>query len=122
MKTRFDIPNVWITAGGEAMTVQSMETSHLLNTVKMLIQKPSRVLSMLIADIENATFTGHVWTVKDLHRKQSLNNVTSLSADELVEYVQDTPLFRSMVAELQARGVNTDNVVQLFSSVDMLNR
>lgn len=26
MKTRFDIPNVWITAGGEAMTVQNMET------------------------------------------------------------------------------------------------
>lgn len=122
MKTRFDIPNVWITAAGEAMTVQNMETPHLMNTVKMLIQKPSRVLSMLIDDIENATFTGPVWTVKDLHRKQSLNNVTSLSAGELVEYVQDTPLFRSMVAELQARGVNTDNVVQLFSSADMLNR
>lgn len=122
MKTRFDIPNVWITAGGEAMTVQNMETPHLMSTVKMLIQKPSRVLSMLIDDIENATFTGPVWTVKDLHRKQSLNNVTSLSADELVEYVKETPLFRSMVAELQARGVNTDNVVQLFSSADMLNR
>ena len=122
MKTRFDIPNVWITAAGEVISVQNMETPHLLNTVKMLIQKPSRVLSMLMVDIENATFADPVWTIKKAHRKESLKNVTSLSADELVEYVQDTPLFRSMVAELQARGVNTDHVVQLFSSADMLNR
>lgn len=122
MKTRFDIPNIWIAAGGEVIAVQNMETPHLMNTVKMLIQKPSRVLSMLITDIENAAFTDPVWTVKNVHRKESLSNVTSLSADELIEYVQETPLFRSMIAELQARGVNTDNVVQLFSSTDMLNR
>ena len=64
MKTRFDIPNVWITAAGEVISVQNMETPHLLNTVKMLIQKPSRVLSMLIVDIENATFADPVWTIK----------------------------------------------------------
>lgn len=122
MRTRFDIPNVWITAGGEAVTVHSMETPHLMNTVKMLIQKPSRVLSMLISDIENAMYDNSIWTVDKRNSRLSLNNVTSLSADELVKYVQETPLFCSMIAELQARGVNTDNVVQLFSSADMLNR
>lgn len=123
MKTRFDIPDVWITAAGEALPVRGMETRHLINTVKMLIQKPSKVLSILITDIESSEYADSVWTVNDNNnRKQSLSNATSLSADELTEYVQSTPLFRSMIAELNSRGVNTENIIQLFSYPDMLNR
>lgn len=117
MKTRFDYSGVWITGVGEAVPVGNMETPHLLNTVRMLVQKPARTLSILVADIEHATFSDTVWTPFNADdRKQSLKNVTSLSDAELVEYVQSTPLFRSMIEELQERGVNTKNVLSLYSS------
>lgn len=92
MKTRFDYSGVWITGVGEAVPVGNMETPHLLNTVRMLVQKPARTLSILVADIEHATFSDTVWTPFNADdRKQSLKNVTSLSDAELVEYVQSTP-------------------------------
>lgn len=123
MKTRFDYPNVWITGCGEAIPVGNMETPHLLNTVKMLVQKPARVLSILIADIENATFSEAVWTIHNSNdRRQSLKNVTSLSEEELVSYVKGTPLFQSMLSELAERGVNTDNILKLYSSSEAFIR
>ena len=42
MNTRFD-GQLWIGAFGVTLEVKEMETSHLLNTVKMLLQKPARV-------------------------------------------------------------------------------
>lgn len=118
MKTRFD-GNLWIGAFGVVLEVKDMETTHLLNTVKMLVQKPSRVQAMLVADIEHATFADvAVWTPssKEDTRKQSINNVTSLSSEELVEYVTHTPLFKALMDELESRGVNTDNTIQLFTT------
>lgn len=41
MKTRFD-GKIWVMAYGVAIEVKEMETAHLLNTVKMLVQKPAR--------------------------------------------------------------------------------
>ena len=103
MKTRFDYSGVWITGVGEAVPVGNMETPHLLNTVRMLVQT--------------------VWTPFNADdRKQSLKNVTSLSDAELVEYVQSTPLFKSMIEELQERGVNTKNVLSLYSSSEAFQR
>lgn len=123
MKTRFDYEGVWITGLGEAVPVGSMTTPHLLNTVKMLVQKPARVLSILVADIENATFSETVWTVHNApDRKQSLKNVTSLSETGLVEYVKATPLFKSMLAELAERGVDVDNIMQLYSGSEAFLR
>lgn len=55
MNTRFD-GQLWIGAFGVTLEVKEMETGNLLNTVKMLLQKPARVQAMLVADIENATF------------------------------------------------------------------
>ena len=87
MKTRFDYSGVWITGVGEAVPVGNMETPHLLNTVRMLVQKPARTLSILVADIEHATFSDTVWTPFNADdRKQSLKHVPSLSDAELVEY------------------------------------
>ena len=48
MKTRFDYSGVWITGVGEAVPVGNMETPHLLNTVRILVQKPARTLSILV--------------------------------------------------------------------------
>ena len=119
MKTRFDYSGVWITTRG-ATPIVEMDTSHLLNTVKMLVQKPARTLSMLVSDIESAAVSEVVWTVHNTdNRKQSLQNVTSLSETELVEYVKGSPLFVSMIAELESRGVNTENVVRLYTTSEM---
>ena len=114
MKTRFD-GKLWIGAFGIALDVQEMGTDHLLNTVKMLVQKPARVQAMLVADIESGTFASDVWVPsKTDSRKQSLHNVTSLSGEELVQYVVGTPLFNAMMDELANRGVNTQNIMELY--------
>ena len=101
MKTRFD-GKLWIGAFGLAIEVKDMETAHLLNTVKMLVQKPARVQAMLVNDGEDI-------------RKKSLHNATSLSSEELVQYVTGTPLFKAMMDELEARGVNTENIMELYT-------
>ena len=105
MKTRFD-GKLWIGAFGLALEVKDMETAHLLNTVKMLVQKPARVQAMLVTDIEEATFEEQeAWTPngsgEDI-RKKSLHNATSLTSEELVQYVTGTPLFKAMMDELEA--------------------
>lgn len=117
MKTRFD-GKIWVMAYGVAIEVKKMETAHLLNTVKMLVQKPARVQAMLVDDIERATFADPtVWTPtgEGDTRKLSLRNVTSLSADELTTYVTGTPLFKAMLEELETRGINTENIMQLYT-------
>lgn len=117
MKTRFD-GKIWVMAYGVAIEVKEMETAHLLNTVKMLVQKPARVQAMLVDDIERATFADPtVWTTtgEGDTRKLSLRNVTSLSADELTTYVTGTPLFKAMLEELETRGINTENIMQLYT-------
>lgn len=117
MKTRFD-GKIWVTAYGVAIEVKEMETAHLLNTVKMLVQKPARVQAMLVDDIERATFadpTVRTPTGEGDTRKLSLRNVTSLSADELTTYVTGTPLFKAMLEELETRGINTENIMQLYT-------
>lgn len=117
MKTGFD-GKIWVMAYGVAIEVKEMETAHLLNTVKMLVQKPARVQAMLVDDIERATFADPtVWTPtgEGDTRKLSLRNVTSLSADELTTYVTGTPLFKAMLEELETRGINTENIMQLYT-------
>ena len=39
----------------------------------------------------------------------------SLSSEELVQYVTGTPLFKAMMDELEARGVNTENIMELYT-------
>ena len=47
MKTRFE-GNLWIGAGGQAFRPMEMETDHLLNTVKMLKNRPAVVVAMVV--------------------------------------------------------------------------
>lgn len=121
MKTRFDDKKHWITATGELIRLCDMETSHLLNTVKMLLQKPTRTQAMLITDIEHSDIGNRVWMPSPQDpRMASIQNVTSLTADELVDYVKSTPLFSAMLSELESRGVNTDNTIILFETTGPL--
>lgn len=118
MKTRFD-GKLWIGAFGLVLEVKEMETAHLLNVVKMLVQKPARVQAMLVKDIEDATFEEQeAWTPSGNEegiRKKSLHNATSLSSEELIQYVTSTTLFKALLDELEARGVNTENIMQLYT-------
>lgn len=121
MKTRFDETKYWITTGGEAIRLCDMETSHLLNTVKMLLQKPTRTQAMLVIDIERNSRDATVWVPNPQDpRVLSIHNVTSLTAEELVDYVKSTPLYAAMLSELETRGVNTDNTITMFETMDPL--
>jgi hypothetical protein len=99
------------------LELNEMSTDHLLNTVKMLVQKPSRVQAMLVSDIERATFEEDVWTPHKPEdtRKHSIHNITSLSSEELAEYVAGTPLFKALLEELENRGVNMENILELYT-------
>lgn len=111
MKTRFD-GTLWIGAGGQAFRPAEMGTDHLLNTVKMLKNRPGVVVSMVVRDIEATPDCcpfdpfggGHSELVK-----QSLFNITSLSPEQVSDYALNSPLGMAMKAELLSRGVNVEN-------------
>lgn len=107
------------------MDIKEMDTAHLLNTVKMLVQKPARVQAMLMDDIESTVFADtSVWSPvsQEDNRKQSINNVTSLSTEEITKYVMGTTLFKAMLSELEARGVNTENILHLYTEDAAFNQ
>lgn len=120
MKTRFDNYGVWVTATGEIRNVSDMDTSHILNTMRMLIQKPSRTIGMLIHDVENSEVSSlSVWEPNfKVTVKQSICNITSMTVDELKAYVKRTPLFQSMFSECVKRGVNMDNILSILETCD----
>lgn len=99
MKTRFD-GTLWIGAGGQAFRPAEMGTDHLLNTVKMLKNRPGVVIAMVVRDIEATPDCcpfdpfggGHSELVK-----QSLFNITSLSPEQVSDYALNSPLGMAMV-------------------------
>lgn len=116
MTTRFDTTK-WTTAKGDMLAVKEMETEHLLNVLKMLVQKPTIVVSMLICDIEAETSPCYEpWTKEGLAETkfQSLHNATSMSADEILEYVLTCRLGTAMLTELSIRGINVDRYLILL--------
>lgn len=119
MKTRFDVTDVWVRTYTSPVKISDMSTPHILNAVKMFIQNPVRTLSMLITDIESTAFSETIWTAhNNCDKMQSLKNVTSMSCEELIEYAMNSPLFKSLIAELDSRGVNTENVIRLFTTAE----
>ena len=120
MKTRFDNYGLWITTHGEITSVCNMDTSHIMNTMRMFIQKPSRTMSMLIKDIEGSEVSVlSAWEPNaKISLKQSLHNATSMTVDELKSYVKHTPLFQSMCDELGKRGVNVANILSVLETCD----
>lgn len=115
MITRFDDPRHWKTAFGEVVNISSMETAHLMNTVKMLIQKPNRVQVMLVVDIESPRNESSVWVPDNKNNvKQSIENVTSMTEEQLTKYVMETQLFKAMLTELAERGANIENLIEMY--------
>ncbi len=121
MTTRFD-SNIWITAQGERLALTDMETAHLLNTLKMLVTKPERTISMLVADIELYGEVGSClipWAKEaaPVAIKHSLHSITSMTADETRVYALHSTLGRAIRDELVSRGVNVESYVSFLADI-----
>lgn len=115
MKTRFD-SKVWMTGLGEVIPVEQMETDHLLNTLKMLVQKPNRTINMIIRDIETAPDTcpsSPFGNGQQDIKHQSIRNVTSMTPTQLIEFALNSPLGLAMKKELTDRGVDVENYIHV---------
>lgn len=120
MKTRFDETKVWVTGMGEVIKIANMETTHLMNTIKMFAQKPYISMGIIVKDIErNSVYRGvgeapmHNSKTDDDVKKQSISNITSMSEQEIVTYTFNSPLGQAMLLELQSRGVNIQNFTNI---------
>lgn len=112
MKTRFDIAEVWRTNNDTMVSIKELETSHLMNIVRMLLRRPETVQTMLVCDIERQS--RNVWKANNLVDEdaiESIHNATSMTPREVVQWVQDTPLFNTIVFTLKGRGVNTSVLI-----------
>lgn len=112
MKTRFDNEKNWRTAFGQVVAIEDMETTHIMNTVRMFILKPNLTQAMLIADVESYKDSSSTtpWDPEseDIFDNifKSLTKITSMSAEETFNYVIACPLVCAMEHELVRRGVN----------------
>lgn len=100
MKTRFDSAEIWRTNNDTAVSIKELETSHLMNIVRMLLRRPETVQTMLVCDIERQT--RNVWRANDFVDEDavaSIHNATSMTPREIVQWV------------LEGRGVNTSVLI-----------
>lgn len=112
MKTRFDSVEIWRTNNDTMVSIKELETSHLMNIVRMLLRRPETVQTMLVCDIERQS--RNVWkanNIVDEDAIESIHNATSMTPREIVQWVQDTPLFNTIVFTLEGRGVNTSVLI-----------
>ena len=112
MRTRFDSAEVWRTNNDTMVSIKELETSHLMNIVRMLLRRPETVQTMLVCDIERQS--RNVWkanNIVDEDAIESIHNATSMTPREVVQWVQDTPLFNTIVFTLEGRGVNTSVLI-----------
>lgn len=112
MKTRFDSAEVWRTNNDTPVSIEELETSHLMNIVRMLLRRPETVQTMLVCDIERQS--RNVWkanNIVDEDTVESIHNATSMTPREVVQWVQGTPLFTAIVFTLEGRGVNTSVLI-----------
>lgn len=122
MKTRFD-GTVWIGAGGTAFLPIEMDTDHLLNTLKMLKNRPAVVVTMVVRDIESTPDCCPFSPFGNSHAdvvKQSLFNITSMTPEQVSAYALNSTLGTAMKAELISRGVNVENYLSMIETPETL--
>ena len=107
-----------------AFTPAEMETDHLLNTVKMLKNRPAVIISMVVRDVEaSPDCTPFTPFGADSHTelvKKSLFNLTSMTPEEVSAYALNSPLGTTMKNELIKRGVNVENFLNMVESPETL--
>lgn len=130
MITRFDNSNSWKAADGRILQIRDMETSHIMNTLRLFIRKPYLIMSMIVKDIDETAdqqpqCIGPWSKYNCIHeldiKKESMNAVTSLTHDDMTSYALESPLGRAMQDELRSRGVNVDNLLTLWKQEVELN-
>lgn len=111
LKTRFNETKIWKGAGNKKYEISEMETTHLINTLKMFDEKPFRTVRMLVDDIENSI----VFTYGDnaSEKRQSIANATSMTEQDLINFALTSPVATAMKNELLNRGVNVENIMRL---------
>lgn len=122
MKTRFD-GTLWIGAGGAVYHLFEMETDHLLNTVRMLKNRPALVITMVVRDIEATRDCCSFDPFDNDHSemlKQSLFNVTSMTPEQVSSYALNSPLGTALKMELCSRGVNVENYLSMIEAPESL--
>lgn len=124
MFTRFD-DTAWIANNSQRQNVESMETDALLEVAKALYSNPACIVKLMVRDVEQQA-SPHIveedfpkpWNRNwELALRESIQEITSLSADELVNYAFNSKLGRSIQAELSQRGVNLSNFLSMVDSI-----
>ena len=103
---------IWRTNNDTTVSIKELETSHLMNIVRMLLRRPETVQTMLVCDIERQS--RNVWkanNIVDEDAVESIHNATSMTPREVIQWVQGTPLFTTIVFTLEGRGVNTSVLI-----------
>lgn len=105
IKTRFDNPEVWETKR-EAYEISEMETSHIINLLRMFKTKPMVILNILLDSVDDACFS-----FSKGKNKEAVHEITSMSEDELVEVAMNSVLVAALCDQLEERGVNVENIL-----------
>lgn len=124
MNTRFDNAKSWKTADGRVIEIKEMETSHIMNTLRLFVRKPHLIMSMIVKDFDEIPDnqpeqTYGPWNPKHNvsapnFKAESMYAVTSLTNDDLVSYAVDSALGRAMRDELASRGINVENLFNIW--------
>jgi len=120
VKTRFDDAEHWVVACGEVLDIEDISTTHLINIFNMLHRRPDRTMVMLITDVETGDYNDHVWTPTQKDEDaiaESIRNITSMTAEELVSYAMLSPLGKAIKTALTDRGVNVDNMLDVAAGL-----
>ena len=121
--TRFDDSRRWLGSGSTVTDIVDMSTAHIVNTLAMFKKRPDRVLAVLLDDLEPwrtrrscaALVTSLYGMPMTVAYSQLIQDVTSMSPEDLTIFALGSPCGAAMYAELEKRGVNVDNVMEVLA-------
>lgn len=121
--TRFDDSRRWRGSGSTVTDITDMDTAHIVNTLAMFKKRPDRVLAILLDDLEpwrnrrscSALATSLYGMPMPVMYSQLIRDVTSMSPEDLTIFALESPCGAAMYAELEKRGVNVDNVMEVLA-------
>lgn len=125
MFTRFD-DNNWICSKKIKHSLNELETEQLMEIAKTLYTRPTTIMGMMVMDVEDSVNPNSVNSPSNLTPwnkdweymlKESISNITSMTADDIIKYAFGSRLGRCLQFELARRGVNLQNYLSMLESV-----
>lgn len=106
-----------------AIPIEKMDTTHIINLISMLLNKPEKTLSMLLDDVDSPKYsTVNVPTIIMEEIKKDLRyKITSQRREDLVSIGYYSPLFRALINELNQRGLNSDVLLTTIVNNDIID-